>query len=193
MNPQKLIGLLLSEKVYDSIKENEEAIFRLLPELKVCKGFDQKNQWHVYDVYEHILHVVSGVEANRILRLTALFHDMGKPPAFHLDDQGVGHFYGHWDRSVEIFRKYKQVLNLPQEETDLIETLIFYHDVNVDRLTEEELLAMVERIGKENLGLLFAIKRADLMAQSPAFHGMITKLREQEQSLQRRFVLNNTD
>lgn len=183
MNPQELIQLLLADDVYNTLKGHEQWIFQLLPELSVCKGFDQKNKWHVYDVYEHILRVVAGVEPNRVLRLAALFHDMGKPPAFTEDAEGVGHFYGHWDRSVEIFEKYEPMLGLVREEADLIRALIFYHDVNVDQLTEEELGEMIHRIGKENLGLLFAIKRADLMAQSPVHHGLITKLREQEQRL----------
>ena len=183
MKPKELLALLVSENVYDSMKKNQEAVFELLPELKVCKGFDQKNKWHVYDVYEHILRVVAGVEASRVLRLTALFHDLGKPATFTLDEKSVGHFYGHWDRSVEILQKYEPILELPAEEADLIRTLIFYHDVNVDQQTEEETRTMIASIGKENLGLLFAIKRADLMAQSPVYHGLITKIREQEQRL----------
>lgn len=183
MNLQELIRLLLADNVYDTLKEHEQWVFQLLPELSVCKGFDQKNKWHIYDVYEHILRVVAGVEPNRVLRLAALFHDIGKPPAFTEDEAGVGHFHGHWNRSVEIFRKYEPLLGLSQEEAELIRALIFYHDVNVDQRTEEELSEMIGRIGKENLHLLFAIKRADLMAQSPVYHGLITKLREQEQRL----------
>ena len=180
MNFQKLMTLLMHDNVYDSLKENEEGVFNLLPELKVCKGFDQKNRWHIYDVYEHILRVVSGVEGNLVLRLTALFHDMGKPPAFTQDAQGVGHFYGHWERSEEVFQKYAPLLGLPQEETALIRALIFYHDVNVDRMTSEELEQMIARIGKQNLRLLFAIKRADLMAQNPIFRDNLAIIQDQE-------------
>ena len=188
MGPKQLMELLLSDNVYDRIKGGEEAFFDFFPELKVCKGFDQKNRWHIYDVYEHILRVVAGVEAKRTLRVTALFHDMGKPPAFTLDDHGVGHFYGHWERSVEIFNKYAPILDISQEETKLIRALIFYHDVNVDQLSQEELQEMVDQIGKDNLYLLFVHKRADLAAQSPAYHGTITKLMEQEKRLQQAFL-----
>lgn len=183
MNFQKLMTLLLRDDVYDSLKEHEEEIFLLLPELKVCKGFHQKNKWHIYDVYEHILHVVAGVEASLVLRLTALFHDLGKPLAFTVDEEGVGHFYGHWDRSVELFRKYEPMLNLPREKAQLIRWLIFYHDVNVDMLTQEELEQMIKSIGKQNLKLLFAMKRSDLMAQNPIFHGHLANIQTQEKRL----------
>ena len=77
MTYNKLIEILLSDNVYEQIKQTEQEVFKLIPELKVCKGFNQNNQWHIYDVYEHILHVISGVENNICLRLAALFHDIG--------------------------------------------------------------------------------------------------------------------
>ena len=186
MEFNELKELLIAENVYDRIKEREDEVFALIPELKVCKGFDQKNSWHIYDVYEHILHVVDGVAPVLPIRLTAVFHDVGKPLAFHVDEEGVGHFFGHWDRSVDIFQKYVPLLQLSTAEADLITALIFYHDINVDRLQEDELSQLVERIGRENLHMLFAIKRADLLAQSPAYHGMLTKIDEQEKRMQNR-------
>ena len=95
MNYNELKELLVTEDVCARVKAQEDEIFELIPEFRVCKGFDQKNSWHVYDVYEHILHVVAGVEADLTLRLVAFFHDIGKPPAFTLDEAGVGHFWGH--------------------------------------------------------------------------------------------------
>ena len=186
MNYDELLALLQAQDIYDRLKENENAIFALVPELKACKGFDQKNSWHIYDVYEHILHVVAGVEGG-LLRLVALFHDVGKPQAFTLDAQGVGHFYGHWDRSVEIFQKYASEFDLTPAEKTLVTALIFYHDVNIDKMSETEIGEMVERIGRENMGMLFAIKRADLLGQSSVYHYMMTNIQAQEQKLQARY------
>ena len=183
MKYEQLLALLQSEDVYDRILQNEGAIFALIPELKACKGFDQKNSWHVYDVYEHILHVVAGVENSLTLRLVALFHDVGKPLAFTLDDQGVGHFYGHWDRSLEIFQKYAPYFGLTPREKDLMEVLIYYHDVNVDKMEAGEIAEMVQRIGGDNIGMLFAIKKADLLAQSEKYHSLLENLQRQESRL----------
>ena len=188
MEYTQLPQLLVSEPVYDRIKEQEEALFRLLPELQACKGFDQRNSWHVYDVYEHILHVVAGVAADPILRLTALFHDIGKPPAFTLDAAGVGHFFGHWDHSREIFQRYAPRLGLDPQEIALIDALIFYHDMNVDKMTDEEIRTMVQALGKEHLPKLFAIKRADLLAQSSTYHHLLANIQRQEQTLLEAFL-----
>ena len=87
MNEIELFKILLSDKPSDRIKNNEKEIFEFIPELKDCKGFNQNNDWHVYDVYEHILHVVDYVEEDLILRLTALFHDIGKPLSYTEDSK----------------------------------------------------------------------------------------------------------
>ena len=183
----ELKKLLMSDNVYADIKSKEDALFQLMPELKVCKGFDQKNSWHKYDVYEHILHVVAGVEPEMILRLATLFHDIGKPLAFTQDENGVGHFWGHWDLSKDIFNSYADKLELTDEDAVLIENLIFYHDINVDQMTDDALCEMVERIGRKHIKKLFAIKRADLLAQADQYHGHLSDIQKQEQAVLSRF------
>ena len=44
------------------------------------------------------------------------------------DKDGVGHFYGHWNESIKIFDKYKDLFGLSEEEVLLINNLIYYHD-----------------------------------------------------------------
>ena len=183
MDFSELKELLVAETVYDCLKEREDELFELIPELRVCKGFDQKNDWHVYDVYEHILHVVAGVEPELIVRLTALFHDVGKPPAFTLDEEGVGHFRGHWDHSEALFKQYAPFLDLTEEEITLISNLIFYHDMNVGKMTHSQIAEMAEKIRREHIGKLFAIKRADLLAQASKYHGLLVNIQKQEQAV----------
>ena len=74
MDVNKLYEILMDDKPSILIKENEDYFFSLIPELKVCKGFNQNNPWHIYDVYEHILHVVDETPKDLSLRLVALFH-----------------------------------------------------------------------------------------------------------------------
>ncbi len=181
MTYNKLLEILLSSDVYDKLKQNEEEIFVLIPELKVCKGFAQNSKWHIYDVYEHILHVVSEVDNNIYLRLSALFHDIGKPSTYTQDNNGDGHFYNHWNKSIDIFEKYKDKFGLTNKDLSLITSLIFYHDINIDKMTDEEIKNMITEIGISNIKLLFSLKKADLLAQSPKFHSQLININQQEQ------------
>ena len=116
MTYNDLVQILLYNNMYNELKQKEQELFRLIPELQDCKGFNQNTKWHIYDVYEYILHVVSGVEFNIYLRLVALFHDIGKPLTYTEDNSGVGHFYEHWNKSSEIFKKYQNKFELSNEE-----------------------------------------------------------------------------
>lgn len=179
----KLIQILHSDNVYNVLKLNEQELFELIPELKDCKGFDQKNEWHIYDVYEHILHVISEVDKNISLRIAALFHDIGKPFTYTEDINGVGHFYNHWNKSIEIFKKYQDKFNITNEDKNLITKLIFYHDINIGKMSNNEKIIMINNIGINNIELLFSLKKADLLAQSPKYHNLLTDIKEQEENI----------
>jgi len=183
MSYNKLLDILLSDDVYNILKQNEEILFELIPELKKCKGFVQNNKWHIYDVYEHILHVVKSVDNNICLRIAALFHDIGKPFCYSIDQNGIGHFYNHWNKSVEIFKKHSDNFNLFEEEKQLISNLIFYHDINIAKLNKIELNKMLNDIGYNNIGLLFSLKRADLLAQAPKYHSLLSNIDNQEENI----------
>ena len=183
MKYSEILKILLSDDVYNILKQKESELFELIPELEVCKGFEQNNNWHIYDVYEHILYVVSGVDSDVCLRLSALFHDIGKPLTYTEDSDGIGHFYNHWNKSVEIFKKYQDKFELSNEEISLIVNLIFYHDINIDKMNVEEIDLMISTIGIKNIELLFALKQSDLLAQSPEYHYLLTNINNQEQSI----------
>ena len=68
-NLKKLFDILLSNNPSILIRENEDYIFNIIPELRKSKGFNQNNPWHIYDVYDHILHVIDGVKENIIFAI----------------------------------------------------------------------------------------------------------------------------
>ena len=185
MNYLDLKNILLTDKPSILIKEKENEIFSLIPEFKISKGFNQNNPWHIYDVYEHILHVVDGVSSNIIVRLAALFHDMGKPYLYTEDENGVGHFRGHWIKSQELFLKYANSFDLSDNEIDLISKIIFYHDIrNLDsKLTKEEQIALINSFGIDGINKLYEIKKADLLAQNEKYHYMLKDLMAEKSNL----------
>lgn len=182
---KKLLEILLSDKPSVLIKENEDYIFDILPELKKAKNFNQNNPWHIYDVYEHILHVIDGVENNIILRLTALFHDIGKPYAYTEDQNNIGHFYNHWIKSSEIFLDFSKKYKLPNNLTCLVEKLIYYHDINIAKLNEQELNKFLDKFTIDEIALLYEIKKNDLLAQSTKYHYLLA-----EYELQKKYLLH---
>jgi len=183
MNLEFLINILIQEKPSESLKKHEEETFKMIPELSICKGFNQNNEWHIYDVYNHILHVVDGVPNNINLRMVALFHDIGKPYVYKVDDLGIGHFRGHWLKSKEIFENFINQYSIENIKKDLISKLILYHDLNIEKLSEKELLEFLNNFNKEDITLLFQLKRSDLLAQNEKFHYLLKEYQNQELKL----------
>lgn len=175
-----LIDILLEDKPSESIRNNEEEIFKMIPELSLCKNFNQNNIWHIYDVYEHILHVIDEVPNNIVLRMSALFHDIGKPFVYKEDDNGVGHFYGHYIKSKEIFDRFSERYNLDEDLRRKVLNLILYHDLNIDKTSEEEFNKLINVFDEEGIVMLFELKRSDLLAQNRKFHYILDDYERQK-------------
>ena len=73
-----------------------------LPEFDLAMETTQETVHHMYTVGEHILHTLLEVRPDRILRLTMLLHDIGKPYMKTMDADGVAHFKGHPEKSSEL-------------------------------------------------------------------------------------------
>lgn len=181
MDINKLYEILLSDKPSLEIKKHEEELFEFIPELKVCKGFDQNNPWHIYDVYEHTLLVIDDVPSEIKVRLAALFHDIGKPLSYKEDEHGIGHFHGHWEESQRIFEEFADKYNVDENIKYISSNLIFYHDLNLGKLSDEELDKVFNIFSKENIDLLFDLKRADLYAHAEKYHSYIENIKKQEE------------
>lgn len=145
--------------------EHKEELFDLIKEFRETDGYDQRNDWHIYDVFNHILKVVDNVDNVFVLRLAALFHDVGKPFVAKLGDDGQKHYYGHWDKSLRIFNKYAVNFNMPHEEIELVGNLIKYHDL--DLISNPSMVEEVKDKLGENLDLLFLLKKADIASFNP--------------------------
>ena len=172
MNYYDLKNILLIDKPSTQLRKCKNDLFSLIPEFYNTFQFDQKTVWHTKDVFEHILMVVDGVEPDYRLRLAALFHDVGKPYTFFVDENGKGHFHGHWEKSENIFQKYKENFFLSEEDINLVCKLIYYHDLTI---CSENLSIFKNEFSEDEMSLLFSLKRADILAHNKIFVSDILK------------------
>ncbi|MCB0311471.1 MAG: HD domain-containing protein, partial [Bdellovibrionales bacterium] len=98
-----------------------------VPELIPCIGFEQ-NDFHLHDVFDHTLAVLERCpKDNLALRLTALYHDLGKPSTLSVDPAGNRHFYKHEIISEEICSNRMQALKYSKRLTKQVTRLVRYH------------------------------------------------------------------
>ena len=123
--------ILLSDDVISVLSEKENIIFGIIPELANEKGFEQKNEWHCYDVWNHTIHAVASCDKDFIGRLTLLLHDIGKPYCFQ-DYGKTRSFKGHAKKSAALDRIILKRLGIDQKSMDIIMFLIRNHSTSID-------------------------------------------------------------
>jgi len=166
----ELTGLLCGEHALPVLLRYPDVLGAFIPEILPCVGFEQRTIFHCYDVWEHIAHAVAAVPPQPVLRYTMLFHDLGKPDSFTVDEVGNGHFYGHWRTSLDHAERIMDRLRFDNHSKKQILTLVERHDAELP-FSEKAVRRNLARYGEETLRLLLKVKRADNQAQAPAYRG----------------------
>lgn len=139
----------------------------ILPEFDACMETPQKHPHHMYGVGEHILRSLDKVEPDRILRLTMLFHDIGKAATISVDEDGINHFYEHHVVGEEMTRGILRRLRFDNDTIHKVCKLVMYHDYGNSVVPDMRIVRRaINRVGEEMFPFLFPVKRADVLAQS---------------------------
>lgn len=150
--------------------------------LSAMEGFQQHNIYHIYDVLEHTIKVIENVPPVPALRIAAMLHDVGKPDCFTIDEAGVGHFYGHADKSIIHAERFFARMKLDNASVKLITELVKRHDVPIQP-DERSVLRQLRRMGEQPLRALLSLKRADALGQNPKFIARLGDIDKVEQCL----------
>lgn len=144
---EKFEEALMREDVIDyflnqSPEEIEATYGRAVAEMV---GFDQNNPHHCYDLFEHTLNTVAGIDTTGLskedaikLKVAAFFHDLGKPQVA-MAKNGNTVFYGHAKKSAEASKEVLQMFDYKPEEIEQLQFFIEHHDdfINFKREDEE--------------------------------------------------------
>lgn len=163
----ELVKLLMSnhpERLQDAYELGITKV--ILPEWDAMTGVEQNTPHHRYDVADHTLHAMKNVKKDKILRLTMLFHDMGKPSMKTTDEKGRDHFKGHALVSEEIARSVMRRLKFDNDTVKKVTRLVCYHDYRIE-VTPQNVRRAMNRIGVELFPYYLAVRMADVKAQSP--------------------------
>jgi len=158
--------ILMSKKAVLGIEilRKTKLLKEILPELDNCYKIGQ-NKHHKYDVYVHSLKSLDyavSKEYPLFLRLSVLFHDIGKP----LTKKGNGPdstFYNHEIVGAKITKRILERFRYPNDLIKKVVHLIRQHMfyLEIEKVTPAAVRRFVRRVGKENLEDLFKLRYAD--------------------------------
>ncbi len=155
---------------------NSKLLKYIIPELIPCIDFNQHNRYHDKDVYRHILEVVNNTPPKLELRLSALFHDIGKPKCFEIGEDKQGHFINHHKESADMAREIMKRLRFDNKTIDKVCLLVYEHMNRNPNMSNKAIKKFIGRVGVENLDDLFELQIADIKACAKAYqdyHGVL--------------------
>lgn len=144
-----------------------------IPELAEGRGVSQIDArgFHEFDVLDHNLYACDGApKDNLIVRLSALFHDIGKTATRTVEQKTVSgqtvelvHFHGHETKSADIAREVLFRLKFSNAQIDAVCHLIQHHMFFFEQnWSDAAVRRFIVRVGMENVEDLFLLRYADI-------------------------------
>lgn len=151
------------------LRRRSEELFDCFPELRPMKGFEQNNRYHIYDVWEHTLHVLEAAAretGDPVVRLGALLHDVAKPECYTEDEAGRGHFYGHGAEGSPVAERTALGITGDVKMAEETAQLVLYHDSSF--IPSARLIRRwLKRLGETQYRRLLILHRADILGHDP--------------------------
>ncbi len=136
----------------------------VLPELQATVGVEQGGH-HVGDVFVHSLLAVDLAPPDRLTRIAALLHDVGKPAtAAHVGGRWT--FHGHAQAGATLAAALGRRLRLPHQEADDVARLVALHmrPIQYRRDWDDRAVRRLWHDAGPLLPALLAVARADTKA-----------------------------
>ncbi len=146
----------------------------VIPELLEGVGCEQGGV-HKYDVFEHLLHACQHAADKNYsfhVKLSALFHDIGKPRTRRPGHKKAYTFYGHEVVGARMAEKIMNRMKFPKADTDMVVKLVRNHMFfsDTEQITLSAVRRIIQKVGVENIWTLMTVRECDRvgMAKSEA-------------------------
>jgi tRNA nucleotidyltransferase (CCA-adding enzyme) len=157
----KALGAPTPSRCFEVLRESG-LLDLWLPELAECVAVPQ-NRYHAYDVYYHTLYTCDAAPSGKpVVRLAALFHDVGKPRTRVERDDGDATFYNHQLVGEQMTVEAMTRLRFSRDLTERVAHLVRHHMFEYrSEWTDAAVRRFVRAVGVEHIADLFDLRIAD--------------------------------
>jgi poly(A) polymerase/tRNA nucleotidyltransferase (CCA-adding enzyme) len=164
MSDNSVIGIVMLQKL--------GLLRHMIPEMEEGIGCEQKGS-HIYDVWNHLLHALDHATKKNWsleIRLSALFHDIGKPRSRRKGIKKEYTFYGHEVVGARITKQIMERLRYPKDVSEKVLSFtrnhMFFSDT--EKITLSAVRRVVQHVGKENIWDLMKVRECDRVGMKKA-------------------------
>ena len=184
---QELKRLLTGQDAARVLGEFAPIVAEIIAELSPCMTQQQHNPHHFGTVWEHTLAALDHAKPELPVRLAVLLHDVAKPRCFSMDENGVGHFYGHAAVSSKMAGEICRNLRLDNALRERVMCLVRYHDGPI--IGNEKLLRRrLRQLGEEAFFQLLEVQKADTCGLAEPYPSQRLPLLEETEQLARKIL-----
>lgn len=137
----------------------------ILPELDLCFSVEQKSpeRHHIYDVGTHcVMSLKHCPSKDKIVRLAALIHDIGKAKVAKVTEEGVRTFYNHEVFGGRMALEVANRLHFSKQMREKLFRLVRWHLFSVgENQTDRALRRFIRNIGVENIEDMMDLRIGD--------------------------------
>nr|DAJ47509.1 MAG TPA: Nucleotidyltransferase [Caudoviricetes sp.] len=156
--------IVISDRFAGMLIKYLDIFEQFIPELEDMNNFPQNNPHHIYDVLIHTFYTVISCQNDLILRLAALFHDIGKPHSYQDEADGIRHFVGHNIVGADMTDKIMRRLKYDNNTRNAVVQLVLYHDSSFIA-KPSAVKRWLNKVGEIQLKRLIDLRRADIEGQ----------------------------
>ena len=183
---EELVRILTAEKPSPGfyLMARSGLLRHTIPEL--LEGWRRRqNAHHRYTIFRHIMETVDRTAPDRILRLTALFHDIAKPRVRKKID-GTWRFYGHEEAGARLASEIMERLAFDRRTIRKVTHLIAHHMIGYHAAWGDAAVRrLIRRVGAKEIKTLIAFRRADILAHGRGGREGLRLLQELEERVAR--------
>lgn len=143
-----------------------------IPELLEGDQIEQGGE-HVYDVLQHLLHALQHASDKGYpfhVKLSALFHDIGKPRTRRPGHKKAYTFYGHEVVGARMTEKIMNRMKFPKADIEMVVKLVRWHMFfsDTEQITLSAVRRMIQNVGPENIWTLMQVRECDRVGMRKA-------------------------
>ena len=141
------------------------------PEVQALVGVTQ-NAYHNRDAFGHTMDVLDAARPTKMVRLAALFHDIGKAQT-RTEKDGKVHFIGHEMVGVGITREVMKRLKYSNDEVEAVTGMVRHHmelkpfKGDLSGMRDKNLRKFLFRVGVSQLEPTLDLIHADNLCHAP--------------------------
>ena len=187
----EIVKIIMSDHPEKLIDAYELGLTKIvLPEFDAMMKTAQETPYHQYNVGVHTIVALQNSPKDLIIRLSLLFHDVGKPKTKTIDETGKAHFFNHAVEGEKIAREILRRLKFSNKIVDTVCFLILHHS---DEFIPQPkyIRRAIKKITPELFPYYLEIQRADVLGQSDFTQDIILRDNQTMRKLYDEYIKEN--